>query len=58
MNDLDDKAVDVGGIGNYYGGLYIAESDGKYYWSIENWDGHWWEEIAKPLYDELIKLKR
>jgi len=28
------KKEDVGGIGNYYGGLSIAKVDGKFYWSI------------------------
>jgi len=32
--------IDIGGIGNYYGGLSIKEQDGKYLWSIENYDGH------------------
>ena len=46
----------IGGIGNYYGGLSIKEEDGKYFWSIENWDGHDWKEIPKSLHDEFIKF--
>ena len=44
----------IGGIGNYYGGLNIKQEEDKYYWSIENWDGHYWEEIPKNLYDMLV----
>ena len=47
---------DIGGIGNYYGCLTVEERGGKYFWSIENWCGHDWEEIPKSLYDELIKF--
>ena len=39
----------------YYGSLWVKEEDGKYYWSIENWDGHDWFEISKKLFDELNK---
>lgn len=46
---------EIGGIGNYYGGLSVKEEDGKYFWSIENYDGHDWEEIPKSLYDELVR---
>jgi hypothetical protein len=46
---------EIGNIGNYYGGLSVKEEDGKYFWSIENWDGHGWEEIPKSLYDELVR---
>ncbi len=45
----------IGSISNYYGDLQVKEEDGKYYWSIENWDGHYWEEISKKLYDALIE---
>lgn len=46
----------VGRIGNYYGGLHIRETDGRYEWSIENYDGHCWDEIPESLYAELDKL--
>lgn len=48
---------DIGSIGNYYGCLSVKVDDGKFYWGIENWDGTWWEEILKSLYDELIKFE-
>lgn len=44
----------VGNIENYYGGLHIKEEDGKYYWSVENFNGHNWKEIPKYLYDTLL----
>lgn len=50
------KTTDIGMIGNYYGGLEVKERNGKYFWSIENYDGHDWEEITKELYDALIKF--
>ena len=43
----------IGGIGNYYGGLSIKTEDGKYYWSIENYDGHDWQCIPEKLYRAL-----
>lgn len=52
------KEESIGTIGNYYGGLWVKEEDGSYYWSIENYNGHHWKEIPKSLYDELIKLER
>mgnify|MGYP003640463044 CR=1 FL=1 len=50
---MTNKNRHVGEIGNYYGGLEVDEVGGKYYWSIENWDGHNWQEIPKSLFDEL-----
>jgi hypothetical protein len=49
----------IGEISNYYGGLYVMESEGKYYWMIENYDTDFdkledWSEIDKDLYDSLI----
>lgn len=45
-------------IGNFYGGLNFTEAGGKYYWSIENYDGHAWQEIPKSLFDELLKFHK
>ena len=47
----------IGDIASYYGGLYVKESCGSYYWSIEDWDCNRWEEIPKHLYDALIKFE-
>jgi hypothetical protein len=49
----------IGEIGNYYGGLYVMESEGKYYWMIEGThtdfdDLDYWSEIDKDLYNSLI----
>jgi hypothetical protein len=52
------KKEDVGGIGNYYGGLSIAKVDGKFYWSIENYNGDHPEEITEELYDALKTFKQ
>tara|TARA_R110002051_G_scaffold308116_1_gene379521 strand:+ start:18024 stop:18206 length:183 start_codon:yes stop_codon:yes gene_type:complete len=50
----------IKGVGNYYGGIYVKEQSGKYYWIIENYDTDFseltnWTEIRKSLYDELLK---
>lgn len=47
----------IGDIGNYYGGLSVKECDGRFFWSIENYSGHNWEEIPKPLYDALVEFE-
>ncbi len=54
----EDKATEIGDIGNYYGGLFVEESDGKYYWGIENHNGIHASEIPKYLYDTLIKYNK
>lgn len=48
--------VRIGGIANYYGYLFVKAEDGKFFWSIEDYDGHWWEEIPESLYQELLKF--
>ena len=48
----------IGTIGNYYGGLSIKEEDDKYYWGIEDWDGTYWVEIPKYLYDTLVQYQK
>ena len=45
----------IGEIGNHHGDLTVKEENGSFYWSIENWDGHDWEEISESLYRELLK---
>ncbi len=49
--------MEIGDIGNHYGGLHVDSENGRYFCSIENWDGHYWQEIPKSLYDELIKYQ-
>lgn len=50
--------MDCMGVGNYRGGLYVKEIDGKYYWAVEcdmYEEDEWrWEEISKNLYDACI----
>ena len=48
---------EIGGIGNYYGGLSVLMAEGKYYWGIENHDGIYWEEIPRYLFDALNKYE-
>ena len=47
--------MDIGGIGNYYGGLEVKKESERFWWSIEDWNGHYWEEITESLYNELVK---
>ena len=56
MNERIDKVAYniANNIGNYYGGLKIAELDGKFYWGIENYDGTHYEEIDESLFRELL----
>jgi len=48
----------IGGIKNAYGGLSVKKEDGVCYWSIENYNGHHWEEIPVYLYDCLVKYAK
>ncbi len=50
---MKDKIRGIGNISNYYGGLEVKAEDGKFYWSIENYDGHNWWEISEDLYNSL-----
>jgi hypothetical protein len=55
--------IRVGVIWNYYGGVYIAEHDGKYYWTISGIDYELddiraWQEVNGALFTELLKLRR
>lgn len=55
------KTEQIGAVCNWYGGLWVAEIDGKYYWEIENCTGIIWEgaeEIPKHLYDALIAFNK
>lgn len=46
----------VGDIGNYYGGLEVKQEGGKFFWSIENYDGCFWQEIPESLFTALINF--
>jgi hypothetical protein len=59
MSETKFNYKGIGDIGNYYGGLYIMETEGKYYWLIENYNTNfddlaYWSEIDKELYDRLV----
>ena len=57
-----ENVTEIGSIANYYGGLSVMEKlaspNDKYYWSIENYSGHEWEEIPKSLYDSLMDYQK
>lgn len=53
-----ESHTQIGDIGNYYGGLNVRSEDGKFFWSIENYDGDNWDEIPKTLYDSLMEYER
>lgn len=50
--------MEIGNIGNYYGGLEVKEENGKYYWGIGDWDGICWDEIPVWLYNTLVNYKQ
>ncbi len=51
---MNDETREIGDVGNYYGCLEVTSNDnGKYYWSIEDYDGHSWVEIPEYLYMAL-----
>lgn len=47
----------IGDIGNYYGSLHVSKFGGKFWWSIENHDGHNWDTIPESLYRALIEYE-
>ena len=55
-NDMA-KIIEIGNIGNYYGGLQVKSMNKKYYWGIENYNGTDFEEIPKHLFDTLVKFE-
>jgi hypothetical protein len=49
--------MNIGDIGNCYGGLEITENNGRFLWGIEDYDGIAWEEIPRSLFEELRKFE-
>lgn len=47
----------IGTIGNYYGGLVVKEENGKFYWSVKDYDGEDWDEVPQYLYEALCKFE-
>jgi hypothetical protein len=54
MSD-DLEPTEVGTVGNYYGGLWIMQKDGKAYWAIENHNGFYWDPCPRPVFDALLQ---
>lgn len=52
---MDENIINVGACRNYYGGLSVKEEDGKFFWSIENYNGFSWHEISEKLFKLLIE---
>lgn len=50
-----EEIIQVGACDNYYGGLAVKKEDGKYFWSIENYDGHNWYEISEKLFTIFLE---
>jgi hypothetical protein len=55
---MSKNQTEIGEIGNYYGCLTVKSEGKKFYWSIENWDGHCWEEIPENLFEALVNLEK
>jgi len=50
--------MNIGLIGNYYGGLEVKQEENKFFWGIDNFDGCYFEEIPQYLYIALIKFEQ
>lgn len=48
----------VGKVGKHHNNLYVRREAGKYYWSIEDYDGYEWEEIPETVYRALADFGR
>jgi hypothetical protein len=55
---MKEKLYKVGQIENYYGGLVMKETDGKYFWGIEDWNGTTWEMIPFSMYTCLKTIAK
>lgn len=40
---------------SYYGGLFVKEENGKFFWGLESYDGVDFTEIQKELYQALLR---
>ena len=49
------KKIIESGICNYYGEVVLNEHEGKYYLSLENYDGDSYYEVSKEFADMFIK---
>ena len=49
----------IGGISNYYGGVFVKSDGERMWWGISNYDGDYsWEQISKRLYHALLAHDR
>jgi hypothetical protein len=55
---MKNKDMDIGDIGNAYGGLMAKAENGKFYWKIVGCEGGEWDEIPESLYVELVKFEK
>lgn len=55
---MEPREETIGNIENYYGGLVVKSENGKFYWSITNYDGDNWDEIPKSLADMVNHLDK
>lgn len=55
---MEENEQSIGDIGNTYGGLSVKTEQGKFYWSIEDYDGHDWDEIPESLYLALVEYEK
>jgi hypothetical protein len=53
----DHEPVEIPGVHNYYGGLSVKREGGIAFWSVENYDGHYFEVIPDYLYDALMRFR-
>ncbi len=58
LEEQEQNQRTIGEIGNYYGKLNTKKENGCFYWSIENYSGHYWEEIPESLYKELLTFEK
>jgi hypothetical protein len=57
MSDLSANTRRIGDISNAYGQLEVKQEGGRFFWDIENYDGHYWEEIPKYLFLALNRFQ-
>jgi hypothetical protein len=58
MKIVEGEEYCISRISNYYGDLTIKTEKGKFYWSIENYNGHHWEEIPPYLFRALVRFEK
>lgn len=60
MKGLEEgQHISIGKMINYYGGVYVMEYEGKFYWIIQDCDTDFskieeWEEITEGMFNEMV----